>query len=120
MATFREKRAKYSGKYVQKNDDTGVGDTQGRSNTAWDGPGIAKKTAARSAVEEAALLGVDVLDVDAGLVSMLFHEAVLISDSSPVAWLLKLSEMLSPLSELPGAGRQGELELAAVGSRDSC
>ena len=93
---------------------------------AWDGPGIASKTAARRAAEEAVLLGVDVLDVEAGLVLLLFHEPVLMSSrfggssSSPVAWLLKLSEMLSPLSELPGAGRQGELELNAVGSRDSC
>ena len=47
VATFREKRARHSGKYVQKNDDTGVGDTQGRGNMAWDGPGIASKTASR-------------------------------------------------------------------------
>ena len=88
VATSREKRARYSGKYVQKNDDTGVGDTQGSGNTAWDGPGIAKKTAMRSAVEEAELLGVEVVDVGARLVLSLFHEAVLMSDSSPVAWSL--------------------------------
>ena len=75
---------------------------------------------------EAVLLGVDVLEVEAGLLLLSFHEPVLMSsrfggsDNSPVAWLPKLSEMLSPLSELPGAGRHGELELAAVGSRDSC
>ena len=126
VATFREKRARYSGKCGQKNDDTGVGDTQGRCNTAWDGPGIAKKTAARSAVEEVVLLGVDVPDVEAGLVSLLFHEPILMSsnfggsDSSPVAWLLTSSEMLPPLCGLPGAGRQGELELATIGPMGSC
>ena len=72
VATFREKRARYSGKYVQKNDDTGVGDTQGRGNTAWHGPGIAEKTAARSATEEAELLGVEVVDTGARLVLSLF------------------------------------------------
>ena len=93
VATFMEKRARYSGKYVQKNDDTGAGDTQGSGNTAWDGPGIAIKTAARSAVDEVELLGVDVVDVGARLVLArstlsLFHEAVLMPDSSPVAWSL--------------------------------
>ena len=98
---------------------------------AWDGPGRDKITAARR-VEEVVLRGVEVVDVGTGLLLSLSHVAVLMfsnavtrssmsggCDSSPVVWLLKYNT-LSPLSDRLGAGRLGELELAAVGSRISC